>query len=356
MNFTISKNDWLAGEKKLFTSDKPVKLVSIPLLGLLIPNAFGLIDNVHFSPLQLALNYLFSIFVSFIVWEGNVRLMIFLKNKMKVANNHYYISIAVFISGVAVYSFLSCTLCYYLWGYIQQRDIHKAADATVKMVVVVSVFIAMLYETFFLNQEHADMMSRAEQLNIAKTHAELVALKNQIDPHFIFNSLNTLSHLISTNPTSAKLYNDTLAKMYQYILINREKNFVFVRDEIEFASNYFYLLKIRFGGSINMIIEINDTEAQDNLLLPISLQILIENVIKHNELRKDSALTIQISVTPGFVVVKNEIRTKHYHGESSCIGLANLDNRYKLLTGSNIVVEHTDKQFCVKLPALNINQ
>src|SRR4051794_13897729 len=355
MNFTISTKDWLAGEKKLFTSDKPVKLIGIPVLGLLMPNTFGLIDNAHSSLVQLALNYLFSIGVSFIIWEGNVRLMIFLKNKMEISNKEYYKSIVVFLTGVAVYSFLSCTLCYILWGYLQQRDIHEAADATVKMVVVVSMFIAILYETFFLNQEHADMLSRAEQLNIAKTHVELVALKNQIDPHFIFNSLNTLSHLISTDPASAKLYNDTLAKMYQYILINREKNFLFVRDEIEFASNYFYLLKIRFGGSINMVIEINDTDAQDNLLLPISLQILIENVIKHNELKKDNALTIHISVSPGFIVVKNEIRTKQYHGDSSSIGLANLDNRYKLLTGNNIVIEKTDNQFCVKLPVLNIN-
>jgi len=356
MNFTISKKDWLAGEKKLFTSDTPVKIIGIPLLGLLMPNAFGLIDNAHLNVMQLVWNYLYSILVSFILWEGNVRLMIFLKNKLKIANKHYYKSIAVFLTGVAVYSFLSSSLCYVLWGYLQGRDIHIAAIATVKMVVIVSVFIAMLYETFFLNEEHADMLSRAEQLNIAKTHAELVALKNQIDPHFIFNSLNTLSHLISTDPGSAKLYNDTLAKMYQYILINREKNFVFVRDEIEFASNYFYLLKIRFGGSINMVIEINDTEAQDNLVLPISLQILIENVIKHNELKKDNTLTIHISVTQGFIMVKNEIRTKQYHGDSSSIGLANLDNRYKLLTGKNIVVENIDNYFSVKLPVLNINQ
>src|SRR5436305_4686315 len=150
MNFTISKKDWLAGEKKLFTSDRPVKLLGIPLLGLLMPNAFGLIDNVHSSVVQLILNYLFSIGVSFIVWEGNVRLMIFLKNKMKIANKHYYKSIAVLLAGVAVYSFLACTLCFILWGYLQHRDVHIAASATVKMVVIVSVFIAMLYETFFL--------------------------------------------------------------------------------------------------------------------------------------------------------------------------------------------------------------
>src|SRR3954452_21149476 len=173
MNITFSKKDWLAGENKLFTSDKPVKLIGIPILGLLIPNAFGLIDHAHSLPFQLVLNYLYSIGVSFIVWEGNVRLMIFLKNKMKITNKHYYKSIAAFLTGVAIYTFLSCTLCYMLWGDLQHRDIHKAASATVKMVVVVSMFIAILYETFFLNQEHADMLSRAEQLNIAKTHAEL---------------------------------------------------------------------------------------------------------------------------------------------------------------------------------------
>src|SRR5690349_10764361 len=107
MNFTISKKDWLAGERKLFNSDKPVKIIGIPLLGLLMPNAFGLIDNAHLNAIQLALNYLYSILVSFIIWEGNVRLMIFLKNRMKIANKHYYKSIAVFLTGVAIYSFVS---------------------------------------------------------------------------------------------------------------------------------------------------------------------------------------------------------------------------------------------------------
>src|SRR6478609_4413245 len=119
MNFTISKKDWLAGEKKLFTSDKPVKLIGIPVLGFLIPNAFGLIDNAHSSPMRLVLGYLYSIAVSFIIWEGNVRLMIFLKKKMKIANEHYYKSIAVFLTGVAIYSFISSSLCYALWGYLQ---------------------------------------------------------------------------------------------------------------------------------------------------------------------------------------------------------------------------------------------
>ena len=87
-------------------------------------------------------------------------------------------------------------------------------------------------------------LKRAEQLNLAKTHAELVALKNQIDPHFIFNSLNTLSYLISIDPANARLYNDTLAKVYHIFYLIKKKILCLVREEIEFLSNFFYLLKI----------------------------------------------------------------------------------------------------------------
>src|SRR4030095_12712042 len=184
-------------------------------------------------------------------------------------------------------------------------------------------------------------------------HAELVALKNQIDPHFIFNSLNTLSYLISTDPLNARLYNDTLAKVYHYILFNREKNLVLVREEIEFLSNFFYLLKIRFGKAIDMIIEIDSLQAEELCVPPISLQILLENAIKHNELSENNPLTIHISVSPNFIVVKNKIIKKTYQQPTAGTGLNNLDNRYKLLTAKNIIVYKNSEYFIVKLPVLN---
>jgi len=168
-------------------------------------------------------------------------------------------------------------------------------------------------------------------LDIAKTHAELVALKNQIDPHFLFNSLNTLSYLISSDPVNARLYNDTLAKVYRYILINREKNLVSAGEEIEFLSNFFHLIKIRFDNAVDMVIEIKSLFAEDLFIPPISLQILLENAIKHNELSVTHPLTIYVSVSSNYVTIKNQVIQKTYKPPSTGTGLNNLDNRYKLL-------------------------
>ena len=100
---------------------------------------------------------------------------------------------------------------------------------------------------------------------------------------FIFNSLNTLSYLIGKNQQDARLYTDTLARVYRYILSSKERDLVFLKEEIEFMSNYFYLLKIRFSHSITMEIEMADLDTDNFLITPISLQILIENAVKHNE-------------------------------------------------------------------------
>jgi LytS/YehU family sensor histidine kinase len=198
--------------------------------------------------------------------------------------------------------------------------------------------------------EHSQ--SRVEQLNIAKAQAELEALKNQIDPHFIFNSLNTLSFLITRDPQNARLYNDTLAKVYRYILSNKEKDMVLLREEIEFISNYFYLLKIRFGDAISMVIEITDLSSEDFLIPPISMQALVENAIKHNEFNDRTPLTINISISSNYAIVRNIINPKNYATPTSKIGLGNLDHRYKLITKRNIIIENNFKSFTVKLPII----
>lgn len=220
------------------------------------------------------------------------------------------------------------------------------------VIIIVASFITNLYEIIYLNKEREYNLTRAEQLNIAKAQAELEALKNQIDPHFIFNSLNTLSFLITRDPQNARLYNDTLAKVYRYILGNKEKDLVLLREEVEFISNYFYLLKIRFSEAVNMEIEITDLAAEDFLIPPISMQALVENAIKHNDFTDINPLTINVSVSSNFVVIRNAIKPKNYAPPTSKIGLNNLDNRYKLITKRNIIIENNFKFFTVKLPIL----
>src|SRR5882724_4067735 len=335
-------------------NDRMVKLICIPVLGVIIPNLTGLITNGLYSYPELFASYLFFIVIALLVWVGNVWLMVFIRKKSNWSPREYYkIILSLFLANI-VYSGTLSSLMLYTWKSLS-REIYTTSGPLVNttlVIIIAACFITNIYEIIFLNNEREYTQSRVEQLNIAKAQAELEALKNQIDPHFIFNSLNTLSFLITRDPQNAKPNNDTLARVYRYILSNKEKDLVLLREEVEFISNYFYLLKIRFADAISMVIEINDLSSEDFLIPPISMQALVENAIKHNEFSDKLPLTINVSILSNYVIVRNIINPRHYAAPTSKIGLGNLDNRYKLITKRNIIIENNFKTFTVKLPII----
>jgi LytS/YehU family sensor histidine kinase len=223
------------------------------------------------------------------------------------------------------------------------------------IILICVLFIVHVYETVFLVKEAESDKIKKEQLEKAKVKAELEALKNQIDPHFIFNSLNTLSHLIEDNPAKAKQFNETLADVYRYILQNKATNLVLLKDELTFLKDYFSLLKIRFEQAVQLDINFDEEITNEFLIPPISLQILIENAIKHNEFADTIPLIITIELKKDKLIIQNELRKKVLRKASSKIGLQNLSERYKLLTDKEIIIGQNEKNFVVSLPVLKIN-
>jgi sensor histidine kinase YesM len=341
-----------SNERRL--NDRMVKMIGIPVLGLVIPNLSGLITNGLYSTPELAACYASFIAVAFLIWQGNTFLMNFIRKKFEWSFDSYYkVIISLFLANIVYSGSLSAILLGAWKAFSHEKYPGNGPLVnTVLLIIIAACFITNIYEILFLNLERQYSQSRVEQLNIAKAQAELEALKNQIDPHFIFNSLNTLSFLITRDPQSARLYNDTLAKVYRYILSNKEKDLVLLKEEIEFISNYFYLLKIRFADAISMVIEITDLSSEDYLIPPISMQALVENAIKHNEFNDRSPLTINISISSTYAIVRNIVHPKNYAAPTSGIGLNNLDNRYKLITKRNIIIENNFKTFTVKLPII----
>ena len=179
------------------------------------------------------------------------------------------------------------------------------------IILIAVIFITHVYETVFLVKESESEMIRNEQLERAKAEAELEALKNQIDPHFIFNSLNTLSHLIENNPGKAKQFNDNLADVYRYILQNKARDLVLLREEMEFLQSYFLLLQIRFEKAVQLKVNIDEEALDQYLIPPISLQILAENAIKHNEFSEATPLLIEIEMKNDELVVHNQVQQKN---------------------------------------------
>jgi LytS/YehU family sensor histidine kinase len=222
------------------------------------------------------------------------------------------------------------------------------------MILVCVLFITHIYETVFLVREAESEKLKKEQLERARAEAELEALKNQIDPHFIFNSLNALSHLIEKDPVKAKQFNDNLADVYRYILQNKARELVLLHEEMLFLNDYFSLLKIRFEQAVQLQIGIDASLYDQYLIPPISLQILVENAIKHNEFSDAVPLIITIEMQNDELIIHNQVRKKILRKASSRIGLQNLGERYKLTTSKEISVTESANDFTVSLPVLKI--
>lgn len=335
--------------------DKIIKLISVPLIAVLFSNAGGLIANSRYTTSLLLVQYCYFIFLVYVLWQGNISVVLMVKSRINLEKINYHIYILAILIFTIIYAILIIGFLLKVWTLLfkENRTAWPVLLRSTLILTCIATFITIIYENYLLNRKKLSALSKVEGMSLAKTQAELSVLKSQIDPHFIFNSFNTLSYLISSNPVSAKLYNDTLAKVYQYILINKEKDLVLLREEIEFISNYFYLLRIRFNNAVKMVIEINNLEAEETLIPPISLQTLIENAIKHNEFDDNSPLVISVCVSANQIIVSNRIKHKNLLQSSSKIGLSNLSNRYMLITGRSISID-ANQYFTVKLPIINL--
>lgn len=181
---------------------------------------------------------------------------------------------------------------------------------------------------------------------------ELEVLKQQIDPHFIFNSFNTLAFLIDENQEKAKQFSNKLANVHRYILFNSNKNLVSVADEIDFAKDYAYLQEMRYSNEVQ--IHFSGFSEIDNIfILPVSIQILIENAIKHNVFSPTNPLSINVGYENGYVAVENQLKAKNYETPSSKIGLSNLRDRCRLILGKELKIIKRENSFKVILPLLN---
>jgi sensor histidine kinase YesM len=336
-------------------NDVGFRVILIPFFGIVIPLATGMVDHLNFPLWKIKLSYAYSIGIAFLVWEGNRYLLFTLRSYFNWFNKPIKKIIALLFA-ISFYTIPLSGLLLIGWYHLFKRGIvdWSVVNTATLIIMICVVFITHVYETVFLVKQAESDQLKKEQLERARAEAELEALKNQVDPHFIFNSLNTLSHLIEDKPEKAKLFNDNLAEIYRYILQNKARDLVLLKEEIEFVRHYFALLRIRFENAMHLQIDVQETECEQFLIPPISLQILVENAIKHNEFSDQNPLRIQILLENESLTVKNEIRKKQLRKPSSGIGLKNLDERCQLITSKKMTIEGKENEFIVGLPVLKI--
>ncbi len=215
------------------------------------------------------------------------------------------------------------------------------------LTIIISLFFHLIYFYKALQEQKV-----TEQKIIAgSASAKFESLKNQLDPHFLFNSLNVLNALIEENPEKAQKFTGSLSKIYRYVLEQKNKELVSLKEELEFSKVYIRLLHMRFENSIYFELDEN-LASEEAKIVPLSLQLLLENTIKHNIVSEAKPLTIKIYEEQGNLIIENNLQIKETLQKREGVGLKNIINRYALVTKRKVFIEKNKEFFRVKLPIL----
>mgnify|MGYP001151305231 CR=1 FL=1 len=199
-----------------------------------------------------------------------------------------------------------------------------------------------------------DSAIEVERLKKANITARYETLKHQVNPHFLFNGLNVLSTLVYKDADLASKFIDQLAKVYRHVLDTQHKTVISLEQDLKAVESYIFLMHIRFGDTLK--IEQQITPEPDELMVPLALQMLVENAIKHNEVSISFPLTIALKKTNnGYISVTNKLQHKKQLIEKSGIGLRNIRERFQQLTELPVIINESEEEFEVKVPIVKIN-
>jgi two-component system, LytTR family, sensor kinase len=219
------------------------------------------------------------------------------------------------------------------------------------IALIITLIISLFFHAIHFYRLAQEKKVTEQKIIAGTAAAQFESLKNQIDPHFLFNSLNVLTSLIDENPENAQRFTTSLSKIYRYVLEQRDKELVDVEEELAFAVTYMNLLKMRFEGSI--FYEVPDRLVNPEAkVVPLSLQLLLENTVKHNKLSESKPLHIRIYEKDAYLVVENNLQKKEIIQSRQGVGLKNIEERYGLVTSRKVLIEKDSGSFRVRIPLL----
>ena len=241
----------------------------------------------------------------------------------------------------------------YMYSLIQEGMTNAILSLSYGATLSLSVGLFVCCIVFFY-ATWQQAIEREQKLREENLRYRYRTLKTQINPHFLFNSLNTLSEMVYTDAGKADNYIQKLAGIYRFILDNEETDLLLLNEELAFVEHYFSLQKERYGDKIELVVSVENPDKFK--IIPISLQILIENALKHNSSSKEKPLKITVSADNGYLIVSNNIQKKNILSDSSGTGLLNLKERVKLIMNKEMLISQTNGQFIVELPLIAIEK
>jgi len=221
--------------------------------------------------------------------------------------------------------------------------------------LILSALVITLYEAISFYIQLQRTVAEKSQLERQNVESQLEGLRNQVNPHFLFNSLNTLAYLIPEDADKAVRFLQQLSNVCRYVLESREAKIIPLSKELEFLEAYVFLLKERFGANLQVIIQDLSDKTQYSIV-PLSLQMLFENAIKHNVLSVEKPLTIEVFAENGHLIIRNNLQRKNQVMDSTGVGLQNIRDRYRMLTEKEVEVIASQQYFTVALPIIELKE
>lgn len=336
---------------ELYINDKKARIIGMPLISLITTIVY---HKNHLNPISavVLVGFCVSFANTFLIWESVRQVIYFSRKKYPhVEQTAKRIMYQSFLA-ILITFFITVLLDFFCTNIVAKKEFRPFSSFLTGLLP--TFIVTLLYETVFFFESWKINVRKTEALARENVQTQLDSLKSQLDPHFLFNSLNTLSFLIDDNEPAQK-YLEHLADVYRYVLVSRQKDTVSLQEEMDFVNAYIYLNKIRFRENL-MLESYISPKSLDKKIIPLSLQMLVENAIKHNIVSKEKPLTITISdimlEDKGYLVVENNFQEKKTFEKSTKVGLQNISNRYQLLTSKLILIEKNERFFKVELPLL----
>jgi two-component system, LytTR family, sensor kinase len=334
-------------------NDYYLRLIGIPLLGFLIPPIFFhyVIENTQIYWISVG----FATFYTILYWQ--ICRAIFIKVNARFPDlkdntkRLTLILIPCFIIIIGLCNLIHLVIepifCPFILRHVMPPLLQINAASFVSFIA-----IAGMYESIRYSQLLRQTLIEKEQLAKANLQSQLEGLRNQVNPHFLFNSLNTLTHLIPENPENAVRFVQKMSKVYRYILEMRDCSTTPLSTELAFLNAYIFLLKERFGDNFQAEINENTERGLNLKIVPLSLQIVVENAIKHNVISAEKPLLIEVFMENNNLIVRNNLQRKNQVQIGTGTGLENIKDRYALVSDKKMEVIVTPQYFTVVLPLL----
>jgi two-component system, LytTR family, sensor kinase len=331
-------------------SDRWLRIVGIPMITILLI-AFSDFNPLRLSPEMLAIKVLKTVLFVVCYWESNRMLFVYMRTRypeLEDTSKRITLHLLLFLAYVLVAGLIFTYINISLPRNTPESFWRESRDVLEKSLLFLGL-VTVIYECIYYFGLYEMSQYESERLKKEALVSQLELLKDQISPHFLFNSLNALITMVPENPRLAVLFIQKLSNVYRHVLSYNGKDLIDLQTEKDLLDDFIFLHQMRFGE--NLIIKFDLPAKLDHFrLIPFTLQMLVENAIKHNTISNRKPLTIMISIHSDTITVSNNLQRKTSGVASTHTGLKNIVTRYKLLTGKPVEVITTLTDFSVTLP------